>query len=74
MNTIEGKLINNGYKFAIVASRFNDFIVKHLIDGAVDFLFRHNVDNKDITIYRTPGCFEIPLMTLEVIEKKQSGC
>ena len=60
---IEGQLQSGNFKFAIVASRFNNFIVKHLIDGAIDFLTRHNVDPENITIIRVPGSFEIPLAT-----------
>ena len=50
INLIEGKLQNNNFAFAIVASRFNDFIVNHLVNGAVDYLHRHNVDREKITI------------------------
>lgn len=57
---IEGKLIGKGKKVSIVASRFNDFITARLIDGAMDALKRHGVEEKDITIYRVPGSFEIP--------------
>ena len=56
---LEGKYEGKGLKFAIVAGRFNDFIVKSLISGAVDALIRHNVDEKDITVYKVPGAFEI---------------
>ncbi|MFY9398890.1 MAG: 6,7-dimethyl-8-ribityllumazine synthase [Desulfomonilia bacterium] len=57
---IEGKLIGKGRKVAIVASRFNDFITARLIEGALDALKRHGVEEKDITIHRVPGAFEIP--------------
>ncbi len=57
---IEGKLIGKGKKLAIIASRFNDFIAARLIEGAIDALVRHGVDEKDITIYRVPGAYEIP--------------
>lgn len=58
--TIEGKLIGKGKKVALVASRFNDFITARLIEGAMDALVRHGVEEKDITVYRVPGAFEIP--------------
>jgi 6,7-dimethyl-8-ribityllumazine synthase len=48
-------------KFAIAASRFNDFISGRLIDGAVDTLVRAGADEKDIVIYKVPGAFELPL-------------
>ena len=57
---IEGKLLGKGKKVAIVASRFNDFITARLMEGALDALNRHGVADKDITIYRVPGAFEIP--------------
>lgn len=57
---IEGKLIGKGKKVAVVASRFNDFITARLIEGAMDALVRHGVEEKDITVYRVPGAFEIP--------------
>ncbi|MEA3560929.1 MAG: 6,7-dimethyl-8-ribityllumazine synthase, partial [Candidatus Omnitrophota bacterium] len=47
---IEGKLIATGKKFAIVASRFNDFITKRILDGAKDTLFRHGIKDMDLTI------------------------
>ncbi len=65
---IEGKLLAKGKKFAIVVSRFNDFITGRLVDGAVDALVRSGADDKDIEIIKVPGAFEIPL-----IAKKVSG-
>lgn len=59
----EGKLIvPPGARFAIVASRFNHFIVDHLTDGAVDALVRHGAQPENITIARVPGAWEIPLV------------
>ncbi|MGD0822517.1 MAG: 6,7-dimethyl-8-ribityllumazine synthase [Desulfomonilia bacterium] len=59
-HVIEGKLLGKGKKVAIIASRFNDFITARLMEGALDALGRHGVADKDITIYRVPGAFEIP--------------
>jgi len=59
-HVIEGKLLGKGKKVAIIASRFNDFITARLMEGALDALGRHGVSDKDITIYRVPGAFEIP--------------
>jgi 6,7-dimethyl-8-ribityllumazine synthase len=59
-HVIEGKLLGKGKKVAIIASRFNDFITARLLEGALDALNRHGVADKDITIYRVPGAFEIP--------------
>lgn len=58
--TVEGNLIATDGKFAIVVSRFNDFITKELVGGCVDTLVRHGADEKDITIFKVPGAFEIP--------------
>jgi len=57
----EGMLIGKGLKFGVVASRFNDFITRRLVEGAQDALVRHEVDNEDIEIAWVPGAFEIPM-------------
>ncbi|MBM4326232.1 MAG: 6,7-dimethyl-8-ribityllumazine synthase [Deltaproteobacteria bacterium] len=59
-NAIEGKLDATGLKAALVASRFNDFIVSRLVSGAIDALVRHGAAQEDITVVRVPGAFEIP--------------
>ncbi len=58
---IEGKITAKGLRFGIVASRFNDFICGKIIEGALDALKRSGADEKDITVVRVPGAFEIPL-------------
>ena len=58
---IEGDLQGQGVKAAIVVSRFNSFITDRLLDGALDALRRHGVEEKGITVVRVPGSFEIPL-------------
>jgi 6,7-dimethyl-8-ribityllumazine synthase len=57
IGTLEGK----DKRFAIVASRFNDFITARLLEGALDCFNRHGGDEKNITVVRVPGSFEIPL-------------
>jgi 6,7-dimethyl-8-ribityllumazine synthase len=57
---IEGFLDAKGLNAALVASRFNDFIVSRLVSGAQDALVRHGMDPDEITIIRAPGAFEIP--------------
>jgi len=57
---IEGVFDASGLKAVLVASRFNDFVVSRLIDGAIDALVRHGMDSDNITIVRVPGAFEIP--------------
>ncbi len=63
IKTIEGKLHAEQLKFAIVASRFNEFIVSRLIGGTVDFLVRHGAEKDNLTLVHVPGAFEIPKMT-----------
>ncbi len=58
---MEGKIVAKGMKFAIAASRFNDFICGRLIEGAIDALTRAGADEKDIEICKVPGAFELPL-------------
>ena len=62
MNVLEGKMVAEGIKIGIVASRFNEFIVSKLIAGAKDALVRHNVKDDDITLAWVPGAFEIPVV------------
>src|SRR5690606_15287265 len=60
--TVEGTLVvPKGARFAIVASRFNHFIVDHLVSGAVDALVRHGADEANVTLVRVPGAWEIPV-------------
>jgi len=63
---IEGQLLAQGFRFAIIASRFNDFIVSKLVEGAMDVLLRHGATDENITIYRVPGAFEIPLAAARI--------
>ncbi|MDD2388540.1 MAG: 6,7-dimethyl-8-ribityllumazine synthase [Desulfobacterales bacterium] len=66
---LEGKLIAEGKKFAIVASRFNDFITDRLVGGALDALIRSGAVDSDIDIIKVPGAFEIPLLAKKVARK-----
>jgi 6,7-dimethyl-8-ribityllumazine synthase len=61
MPLFEGKLDAKGFKFAIVASRFNSFITDKMVEGALDVLLRHNASQSDIDVVKVPGSFEIPL-------------
>lgn len=58
---LEGRLNAQGVRFAVVVSRFNDFINAKLLDGALDALSRHGAEDEHIVIVRVPGSFEIPL-------------
>jgi 6,7-dimethyl-8-ribityllumazine synthase len=62
MKILQGNIIGSGKKFAIVASRFNEFIVSKLLSGANDALVRHGVNDDDISVAWVPGAFEIPLV------------
>ena len=62
MNVLEGIYEGKGLKIAIVASRFNEFIVNKLVGGAEDCLRRHGVEEDDIALAWVPGAFEIPLV------------
>jgi 6,7-dimethyl-8-ribityllumazine synthase len=63
---IEGKLNAEGRTFAIVASRYNDFITEKLLGGALDALNRCGALDKDIEVFKVPGAFEIPLVAKRV--------
>ncbi|SNR69041.1 6,7-dimethyl-8-ribityllumazine synthase [Humidesulfovibrio mexicanus] len=68
IKTIEGQLDAKGLKVAIVASRFNDFIVDKLVGGAVDALTRHGASREDLTIVKIPGAFEMPLIAKKLAQ------
>lgn len=71
MKILEGKVIAKNLKVAIVAARFNSFIVSKLIDGAEDALLRHGVNGDDIVLSWVPGAFEIPLVAKKMAESKE---
>ena len=62
MKTYEGKLVLKNIKVGIIVARFNEFITSKLLNGAVDALIRHDVDQSDIEVAWVPGAFEIPLI------------
>jgi 6,7-dimethyl-8-ribityllumazine synthase len=64
----EGGLSGNGRRFAIVAARFNDFIVNKLIDGAKEALRRTGVGADDVELFRCPGAMEIPGLARRVAD------
>ena len=68
-NIIEAKLLAEGKKFALVVSRFNDFITDKLVGGAVDALIRSGASTQDIDIVKVPGAFEIPLVAKKMAKK-----
>ncbi|MGH9873970.1 MAG: 6,7-dimethyl-8-ribityllumazine synthase [Pyrinomonadaceae bacterium] len=67
----EGHLNAQGFRFAIVASRWNDFISSRLVEGALDALERLGADEKLVEVFRVPGAFEIPLLALRLAESEK---
>ena len=68
---VEAKLLAEGKKFALVVSRFNDFITDRLVGGAVDALVRCGAKDEDIDLVKVPGAFEIPLIAKKMAQKKR---
>jgi len=69
MQMIEGQYTEADGRYAIVVGRFNQVVVDSLVEGAVDALVRHGVDEDNITVIRVPGAYEIPLAAQAVAEK-----
>lgn len=63
IKTIEGDYQNASARYGIAVARFNSFIVDRLLDGALDALRKHGVMDRDITIVKVPGAYELPLAT-----------
>jgi 6,7-dimethyl-8-ribityllumazine synthase len=62
----QGRLNAEGFRFALIASRWNDFITSRLVEGALDALERLGADEKSVELYKVPGSFEIPLLALKL--------
>ena len=71
MKIIKANLDASEKSFAIVVSRFNEFISSKLLEGALDCLQRHNADDKKITVVWVPGSFEIPLLAHKLASSKK---
>lgn len=71
MKAIEGKLIGSGKKFAIIFSRFNEFVGDGLLKAANDCLVKHGVNENSIDIIKVPGAFEIPVTADRLASKKK---
>ena len=67
----EGRLNAEGFRFAIVASRWNEFITGRLVEGALDALERLGAKEGSISVYRVPGAFEIPLLALRLAQSRR---
>ena len=68
IKTIEGNFVGGKGNYALVVGRWNSFVVEHLLAGAIDTLRRHGVSDKQMTIVRAPGAFEIPLVAQMLAE------
>ena len=70
-SVIEGKLKAEGFRFAIIVSRFNDFICSRLVEGAMDALMRHGAAEKNVVLIKVPGAFEMPLVAKKLAESSK---
>lgn len=68
---LEGELVARELKFAIVAARFNDFIVEPLVKGAVNALKEQGADESNIDLVRVPGAYELPLIAMKLAQSKR---
>ena len=68
---IEGNLDARGLKFAIIAARFNSFIVERLLEGALDALRRTGADTESVVIVKVPGSWEMPVVAAELARQKR---
>lgn len=64
--THQGHLKAEGFRFALVASRWNDFLTSRLVEGALDALERLGAEEKSVALFKVPGSFEIPLLALKL--------
>ncbi len=63
-------VVKKGKRFGIIASRFNDFITKDLVNGCLDTLLRHGARDEDVAVTWVPGAFEIPLLAQKLAKSK----
>jgi len=70
MKTFQGKLQAKGFKIAIVVSRFNSFISERLLEGALEALQKTGAQDADLTVYKVPGSFEVPLVAKKIAKSK----
>lgn len=71
METYQGKLQAKGLKIGIILSRFNQFISERLLEGAMDALYKLGSEDKDISVYKVPGSFEIPMIAKKLAGSKK---
>jgi 6,7-dimethyl-8-ribityllumazine synthase len=71
IKTWEGTLTSHDGKYALVVTRWNAYVVESLLKGAIDALQRHGVPEVNITVFRCPGAFELPLVVKKVAKQEQ---
>jgi 6,7-dimethyl-8-ribityllumazine synthase len=71
MDIYQGKLQAKGLKIGIIVSRFNQFISERLLEGALDALQKLGAEEKDISVYKVPGSFEIPVIAKKLAKAKK---
>ena len=71
MKMIEGSMVGQNGKFALLVARFNSFVVESLVEGAVDALKRHGIEESNIEIIRVPGAYEMPIAAQRVAMTKK---
>jgi len=71
MKTYQGKLQAKGLKIGIIISKFNQFISERLLEGAFDALYKLGAEDENISVYKVPGSFEIPIVAKKLARTKQ---
>lgn len=71
METYQGKLQAKGLKIGIIVSRFNQFISERLLEGALDALHKLGAEEKDISVFKVPGSFEIPVIAKKLAKARR---
>lgn len=71
IRVIEGDLQARDYRFAVLASRFNEFVVDALVRGAVDALRRHGASDKQVDVVRVPGAYDMPLVARRLAQGRR---
>jgi 6,7-dimethyl-8-ribityllumazine synthase len=70
IRTIEGNYANSTASYGIAVARFNNFIVERLLDGALEALRKHGIQERDVTLVKVPGAYELPFAVKKMAESK----
>ncbi len=71
MEIFQGKLQAKGLRIGIIVSRFNQFISERLLEGSLDALQKLGAEDANISVYKVPGSFEVPLLTRKLVRSKR---